>query len=134
MADLTVSASDVVSARPLGDQQAITGEAIDAGESVYIATDGKAYLADCSDTDKDDVVGIAISSAAAGQSVAIQSSHDLTVGGTVSVGTLYVQSSTPGKLCPEADLVTDDAKTVVGIGKTATSLLLWIWNTGLTVS
>tara|TARA_R100000808_G_scaffold19496_1_gene42298 strand:+ start:14236 stop:14646 length:411 start_codon:yes stop_codon:yes gene_type:complete len=124
MADLTITASDVVPPAT-GVNAGTAGEAILAGQSVYLdSTDSnKVKLADADNTAATAAaVGIAVNSAPkAGQPVSYVTLGDLTVT-SATVGEIYVVSGTAGGVAPEADLATNDYVTILGIGKTATSI------------
>lgn len=125
-------------ARP---ETAVAGEAIDAGEVVYLDTGdtdangkGKAKLAQCDGTALQATVkGIAINSAAAGQVVAIHTTGALTVNSVLTQGVTYYLSATAGKIAPRADLVTGNDVVLLGTASSATSLTVKIDNTGITV-
>jgi len=132
MANVTITAANVTISNG-ASEDGTAGEAVDAGETVYkSATDSKFYLADCdatavgSNATIDNVYGVALNSAAADQSLDIQKTGIINIGGTVVVGTVYVQSATAGKIAPWADLSTTDYVTLLGVGKTASTLDLGI--------
>jgi len=105
----------------------VAGEAITAGEPVYVTTAGLVMRAQADDTaEAAAAVGIAISSAeAANQSVSyVTQDNDFTVGGTVAVGASYYVSATVGGIAPEADLATGDYATLIGVGKSASKIHL----------
>lgn len=51
----------------------------------------------------------------------------------VTVGEIYVLSGTPGGICPEADLAPGDYVTVIGVGKTSSTIDLDIKRSGVQV-
>jgi hypothetical protein len=129
MANLPITAADVGASTATGDGAVQAGEAIDAGEAIYIkASDNMAYLTDASDLTKVGFVGIAVNSAAAGQIVHYATGL-VTVTTGVVVATFYFVSSTPGKLCLESDLVTDDYKVLAAVGTVVTQLNIRPWST-----
>lgn len=122
MADLTIVADDVLVSGP-ALITGIAGEAITPGDLVYVkAADSKLYKAHSGTAAAADADGVAVNSAAIGQPITYTPSGNLTTGGDVVVGQVYVVSATAGKICPDTDLEGGDYVTVVGIGKT-TSLV-----------
>lgn len=72
------------------------GEAISAGEWVYIDIgDGKVYLADATDVEKL-ATGIALSTAAQNDSVAVQSSGEISLNSLTAGMRYYLSGDTPG--------------------------------------
>lgn len=134
MADLIVTAASVVKGTGASTATGIAGEAITAGQPLYIdATDnGELKLADANDTAaKAAIAGIALHAASTGQPITYQTSGEITIGVTVAVGTLYVVSATAGGIAPIADLVSTNYVSVIGIAKTAAILTLGLNNTGI---
>tara|TARA_Y100000593_G_scaffold67933_2_gene124890 strand:+ start:11575 stop:11988 length:414 start_codon:yes stop_codon:yes gene_type:complete len=136
MADLTITASDVVPPST-GVADGTAGEAIVAGQAVYLDStdDSKVKLADADDTEaKAAAVGIAVNSAPkAGQPVSYVTLGDLTVTSGVTVGEIYVVSGTAGGVAPEGDLASSDYVTILGIGKTSTSIAVKVHVSGIQV-
>lgn len=135
MADITINPASVVpsSASSTAHVQtpiSISGEPISAGESVcLVAADQKFWRADANDPAKQDVKGVAgNTSAAAGQRVdVISQTPAIEVGAHgQAVGTPLFQSSTPGKLCPYADLSSGALPVLIAYAVTATALQIVI--------
>lgn len=135
MADYTITPSAVLTTATLSGGTA--GEAIDAGEAVYLkSSDGKLYLGQADGTEAEATVkGIAVNSAeAAGQPVSYLPSGELTVdAATFTVGALVFLSETAGKLCPESDLTSDSYKSLIGYATAANKLQVSLLNTGTQV-
>ena len=131
MADLSVTAASV--AYSSGERETGTaGETVTAGMAVYkSSSDGLLYKADCNASGKDATYGIALHDSIVNRVLTIQKSGYITIGATVAVGTVYVQSGTAGGICPWADLVTSDKLTVIGYGYSTTQLLLQLNATGI---
>jgi hypothetical protein len=131
-ADITVTAANVVPSASAHRVEATAGATIAAGQLIYLdATDvdthgrGKAKLSDADGgTAAVRVVdGLAINSASAGQPVFyVTFDPDLTIGGTQTVNTILIQSSTAGGIAPAADLSTGEYLTVVGVVKSTTKI------------
>jgi len=133
MADLSITAANVTATSSQPRSSGIAGATITAGQTLYIdATDAnKLKPADANNgVEKAVVVGIALNGAASGQPVVYQTGGVITIGATVGVGDIYVQSRTPGGICPAADLLTNDFVTIVGVGMSAATLSLLFANTG----
>lgn len=133
MADFSITAGNVV-ANAGQAKTKIAGEAIAAGEYIYVKNDGKAWKAQCDGTEAEaDVIGMAVNSAAAGQVVAYQT-------GEVTVGSVYgaaavplVLSRTAGKAMPVDDLASGDRIVLLGWSKSATVSVVHVINTGIAV-
>lgn len=135
MADISVTPANVIQSTGAVIEVGVAGEVIDAGEVVYkSATTGKYMLAQCDDEANDDAVGIALNNAAAdGQPLSVQTRGDITIGGTVAVGTLYCLSATAGGISPSAELVATNYVTLIGIGISATVLRLNLLTTSIQI-
>lgn len=138
MADLSVTAANVLkgAGSRVKIENGIAGAAATAGQTVYRdATDNKFKVADAdSGTSAARATrGIALNGAAANQPLAVQTDGPYTAGGTVVVGTIYVQSDTPGGIMPAADLEAGDYVTVLGVGISATQIDLNIHVSGVAV-
>lgn len=120
-ADLSITTTSVAEGTGARKTTGTAGEAITIGQSLYYnSTDSKWYKADANATGKDAVAGIALSTAAAaGQPVVVQTEGQITIGATVAIGTIYVQSATAGGICPSTDLVTGMKTAIIGIAVTA---------------
>ena len=136
MADLTINAADVVPPAT-GVNAGTAGDAVAAGQSGYLdSTDGnRVKLADADNTAATaEAVGVAVNSAPkAGQPVSYLTLGDLTVTSGVTVGEIYVVSGTAGGVAPEGDLASSDYVTILGIGKTATSIAVKVHVSGIQV-
>lgn len=127
MADLTITASSVQPGSTSNIRSGVAGEAIEAGQPVYQATDGKLWQADANDTEtKAAAVGVAVSTAeSANQRVSYAIEDPAFVpGATLAAGTAYGVSATKGGICPVEDLATDDFITFLGIAKSTSVLHL----------
>ena len=121
MANVTITASAVVSTASTQSSDGIAGAVIAAGEWLYLdAADNTLKLATAGDTEaKAAVVGQALNGAAVGQPVRYGTGGLITLDG-VAVAGLYVLSATAGKQCPVGDLVTGDWLTLLAVGRSAT--------------
>lgn len=134
MADLTITAANVVAGADAVIEQGKFGASVTAGQALYRdEADKKLKLAD-----NDSVTasvrgfrGIALNGGANNQPGAILRSGDVTIGGTLVAGTTYCLSSTPGAICPQADVASGDEVVVVGVAKSATVLRVDAVDTGV---
>jgi len=137
MADLTVTATSVIKGSNVTNIQTKTaGEAIDAGEVVYLdTTTSTMKLADAdSGTTLDAVrtpIGIALNSAGTGQPLTYMTSGDVTLGAILTAGTAYYLSGTAGKICPLADVAAGDDVVALGLAKSTSVLALNIQAPGV---
>jgi hypothetical protein len=133
MADVSITAANVLKGTTNTVENGISGATITAGQTVYKKmSDGRFYHADCYATsvaanDEIKVVyGIALNSAAANQALQVQRTGDITIGGAVVAGTMYYLASSnvgaAGGIAPLADLAATDWIVVVGIA-TSTSVI-----------
>lgn len=136
MADITITAANVVAGSNAVIGYGTAGATITAGQTLYAdSSDSDSLkLADADDTAaKATVVGIALHGASDGQPLQYIKTGTITIGGTVAVGTVYVQSGTAGGIAPVADLASGDYTTTLGIGKTASTIDVRIHNSGVQV-
>jgi len=144
MANLTITASGVakVGGATTEAGTAGTGMTLTAGETVYKkTTDSKFYEADCDTTavaansEIDDVYGITLNGASAGQPVDVVTSGLIDFGTAIlTVGTVYCQSTTAGAICPWADLAATNYVVILGVATTTKILKLGIITTGVQIA
>jgi hypothetical protein len=134
-ADLTVTAASVVKGTGAKTIPGIAGETVTAGQTAYRdPTTKKFSKADANGASAlREVAGIFLNSASANQSVHVQTSGPITIGATVTVGTVYVNSDTAGGIMPAADLSAGDYTSVIGVGISATQIQMGILNSGVAV-
>ena len=137
MADLSVVASSVLTAG--GFPTTVTGTAgatITAGQVVYFdAAAGKYKLAQADSADTDSVVGIAAHGASDGQPIQIITGGKVTLGATLTVGSIYVLSAgTAGGIAPVGDLAASEYVSILGVAQDTSTMLLGILNSGAAVS
>ena len=135
MADLTITAANVISG---------SGSKIDYGKSVATIVAGKAVYLDAADkyqlSDSNSataavraVDGISLNGASDGQPIAVHKSGPLTMGATLSAGATYYLSETPGGIQPGADLTTGEYPTVIGVATSTTVLNVKIQSAGVAI-
>jgi hypothetical protein len=133
MSDLSITAANVASgAGAKIDRSRKAAVAVSAGQWGY--KDGDTYkLADCNSATAAARVpdGVFLNSAGAGQPVAVQSAGEVTLGATLTPGTAYFLSGTPGGTRPAADNTTGDYPCLVGIAKSSSILRIGINGAGV---
>lgn len=137
MADLVITAANVVP----GDNAIIdfsrrAGETIAAGKDVYLSSTTKKWM--LADTNSPTVEarrsrGIAVSSAALNQPLAVQTDGDVSLGAVLTAGTAYYGSDAPGGICPFADVGAGEAVCLLGVAKSTTVLGIGIQYPGVTL-
>lgn len=125
MADLSITATAVVSGSGALTEYGILGATVTAGQAIYKdASTGKWNLAD-SDSATAAIRqpgGIALNGGAVNQPVKIHKSGDLTINAVLTAGTAYYLSNTPGGICPVADVGSGEYVCLIGIAKSTTVL------------
>lgn len=125
MADLVVTAANVVKGAGAVTATGIAGESITQGEAVYKKAADNEYYSTTAFTAAEAVfAGIALCAAASDQPIVIQTEGSIDIGATVTVGTVYCLSEAGGGICPNADLIASDYCTMVGVGTAADTIKL----------
>lgn len=137
MSDLDVTAADVsYTTGNISKEEMVAGATITAGQAIYkdAAAANVAKLAQSDGTLAEAAVyGIALNSASSGQPVVVAKTGNFDIGATLTVGAIYGLSQTAGALTLVENLVTGDYVSLIGIGTTASNLLLNIVNSGVEV-
>jgi len=129
MADLTITAANVVAGANSVAKTGTAGETIAAGQPVYQSSTTKKWMRADSNSGTAEArraMGIALNGAALNQPLAIHTSGDLTIGATLTAGTAYYLSDTAGGICPLADVGSGEAVCMLGIAKSAAVLAVGI--------
>ena len=129
MADLSITAANVVAGANSVAKTGTAGEAVTAGQPVYqSSTTKKGMKADSNSgtAEARRAKGIALNGAALNQPLFIHTSGDFTIGATLTAGTAYYLSDTPGGICPLADVGGGEAVCMVGIAKSTSVLAVAI--------
>ncbi|MCW0218223.1 MAG: hypothetical protein OJI67_07855 [Prosthecobacter sp.] len=126
-ADVTITAANLVPGANAQYRYGKSGADITAGQLVYLdVTTNTWKLSDCNSATAAvrDVDGLAATTSGTGQPLTvITADDDLTLGGTVVNGTVYVCSATPGGIAPAADMTTGWRPIVIGLAKSSTKIL-----------
>ena len=133
MADISITAANVVPGSDAIRESGTAGATITAGQLVYLDTsDMKFKLADSNGAAALRVPnGIALNGASNGQPLSVQKGGDITIGGTLTAGIPYFLSDTPGGLCPLPDVGTGEYSCIVGIAKSTSVLAVNIQPSGV---
>jgi len=134
MADLTITAANVVKADGAETATETAGEAITAGQTLYRHTDSKLYKAKDDTAAHAAAIGVALNSASANQPVTYVKSGDYNPGAAVAVGTFYGVTDTAGGLGVISDRSSSDFVTVVGYATTTSNIKVAITQTGVAVA
>lgn len=124
MADLTITAANVLKASGGTQVTGIAGEALTAGQSIYVDTadNSKIKLADADAATTAVVAGVTLNDAATGQPIEYLTVGNYNPGATVVLGETYATSITPGGIAPIADILSGDFITIIGIATTTSNI------------
>ncbi len=119
--DISITAANVAIVTGATTTSGTAGATITAGQLVYLdSVTSTIKLADANASQATAAcVGVALNGAASGQPINYATAGDVTIGGTVTIGGIYVVSATAGGLAPVADLTSTWYTKVFCIGKTA---------------
>lgn len=134
MTDISITAANVIAGTDANVATGTSGATVTAGQAVYLdSTDSRYKLADSNSgtAAARQPKGIALNGASAGQPIAVQTSGDITIGGTLTAGATYMLSDTPGGICPDADVGSGEYVCLLGVAKSTTVLDLAIQATGV---
>lgn len=133
MADLSITAADVIKGSQSGDETVVAGATIARGDACYLdSTDSnKAKLCDANAVATSAFKGIALNDAADEQPLTLWTSGNLGVGTVLTIGEVYVVSATAGKIAVIADLLSGEYVTLIGVGSTTSNLQAIFHETGV---
>jgi hypothetical protein len=136
MADLTITAANVVAGANSSAVTGVSGETIAAGKSVYLnSTTKKWMLADSNSATAEarKATGIALNGASLNQPIAVHKLGDITIGAALTAGTAYYLSDTPGGICPLADVGSGEYVCLLGLAKSTSVLSVDIQYPGVSL-
>lgn len=135
MADLTITAANVIAGATAKLGSGTAGAAITAGQPLYYDSTSGTYKPADSDASAAtaDCVGIALHAAATGQPLQFAKSGAVTIGATLTAGTAYYLSSNPGGICPLADVGTGERVVLLGLASSTSVRELDIQKPGVTL-
>ena len=124
MADLIITAANVVKATGSSIQQGTAGAAVTAGQPVYLdsATTYKLSDANSATAAARVVDGIALHASLTGQPLQILNGGPLTRGAVLTAGVAYYLSNNAGGICLVADLTAGSYHTILGFATSASVL------------
>jgi hypothetical protein len=124
MADLSITAANVLKSATAQVATGVAGASITAGQTLYVDAGDSNKLKLCMTTStRYAVAGIALHAAASGQPISyVTRDPEFTIGATVAVGIPYGVSDTAGGIAPMSDNGTGDYATFVGIGISTTKI------------
>lgn len=125
MADIAITAANVVAGSGSTRVAGSAGETIAAGKWVYLEPTSKKYmLADSNSATAAarKAVGLALNSASLNQPINVLTGGPVTVGGTLTAGLAYYLSDTPGGMCPIADVGAGEYVCLLGLAASTTVL------------
>lgn len=137
MADLTITAANVVVPGRASRRRGTAGAAIFAGEICFLDPADRRYkLADADASFMTGVteIAMALNSASANQPIELAAIGDINMGSVFTAGTSYYLSATPGKIAPRADLGVGDRVILLGIAKSATQIAFRPLISGVTLA
>jgi len=135
MADLSITAASVLAGAGAQTTTGISGATLTAGKPVYLDNTTKTWkLADANGTGEALVPeGISLNGASSGQPVSVLLKGPITIGATLTAGTAYYLSDTPGGICPLADVGSGENVVLIGIAASTTVLNVDIQAPGVTL-
>ena len=134
MANLSITAASVIAGADAVLESGIAGASITAGQLVYRDPTSKKYLladANSATAEARTARGVALNGASDGQPLTIQRGGDITYGATLTAGTAYYLSDTPGATCPLADVGSGEYVCLIGLAKSASVLTIAIQAPGV---
>lgn len=133
MADLVIVDVDVEEGPGAIVQGGVAGEAIKAGQPVYLDSASSRYkLARANAESTDDVAGVTINNSQDGQRMDFVVAGRLIVNAVVVPGEVYALSAAAaGGIAPVGDLIAGDFVTVLGIGINTTAIQVQIQVSGV---
>lgn len=125
MADLTITAANVVPGSGAKKQIGVAGAALTIGLAVYKKSSDKRWYASDADTAEADALeyGITVSqAAAAGQPVVVQYAGNLAFGAILTSGAFYTVGEAAGGIAPYADVEATEYARILGQATSTSNL------------
>jgi hypothetical protein len=121
MADLSVTAANVIAASTVPRETVVAGETITQGMGVYkSSSDGKWYKSRANAVGTAPLEAMSLTAASLNQPLVVGFSGFIAIGATLEPGKIYVTSSgTAGQFRPVNDLVTGEFPSVAGVALSA---------------
>ena len=131
MADLTITAAEVLEVSGAIKRTEDASATITAGQPVYLNSSTKWALCDADSAALADCDGISLHAALENQPLTVQSGGIIDPGATLTVGQVYAVSTNVGRIGLYSDLGSGDFVTVLGVATTVAHLPLNIINSGI---
>lgn len=134
MVDISITAANVVAGSNSTREGGIAGETITAGQAVYLASGTKKWMKADNNAATEEArraKGVALNGASLNQPIDVHTFGDITIGATLTAGSAYYLSDTPGGLCLIADIGTGEYVCQLGIAKSTTVLAVDIQYPGV---
>lgn len=136
MADLVITAANVVASANATTTRSVAGELVSAGKWVYFDPTVKKYL--LADSNSPTAAarkagGLALNTAALNQPLIVATDGDVNMGTVLAAGSSYFLSETPGGMQPAADLAAGENVCLLGLAKSASVLTISIQAPGVTL-
>lgn len=131
MADIAITAANVVKGANAKTEVGVAGATITPGQAVYKDETTEKWLladSDSATAAANAAGGIALNGAALNQPLVVQRGGDLTIGAVLTPGAAYFLSNTPGGICPDADVGAGENVCLLGLAKSAAVLAVGIQN------
>lgn len=119
MADLAVTAAEVLPVGSYSSQVRTAGATIVAGDALYLDSSNEWQLADANvSATLANATGIALNGGGSGQPVTAITAGTVDLGAAAgaAAGVVYVVSATAGNIAPDADVTTGAYLTILGVG------------------
>ena len=136
MADLTITAANIVAGSNADVEHGKFGATITAGQLIYKdPATGKYLLSDSNSATAaaKAVDGMALNGGGDNQPVAVLKSGDVTMGAVLTAGAAYYLSETPGGIQPVADLASGETVVQIGLAKSTSVLAFRVQAPGVTL-
>lgn len=127
MADLSITAASVIAGSNAVIARGTFGETVTAGQAVYLDSSTKKWLkadSNSATAAARQAGGIALNGGAINQPATVQTAGDITIGATLTAGSPYYLSETPGGIEPTADLGSGEYVCLLGLASSTTVLHL----------
>ena len=135
MAELSITAAQVLAGADADFYQGVAGVAVTAGQAVYLdILTNRLRLADANgSTDSAQLIGIALHQAAAEQPLRVQTRGKVTLGVSAAVtsSTIFILGANPGGIAPAADKAAGWYTSLVGVGNAQAGINLSIFASGV---
>lgn len=136
MTDISITAANVVAGSGSRRSVGTAGETIAAGKAVYKSSTSNLWLladSNAAAAEAKTAGGIALCGASLNQPIVVHESGPVTIGATLTAGTAYYLSDTPGGICPLADVGSGEAVCLIGLAASTTVLDVGIQAPGVSL-